>query len=39
MNDRYYNVKTAIDDIDIAKQITKSLLEKKLVMIRKIEEN
>ena len=31
MNDRYYNVKTAIDDIDIAKQITKSLLEKKLV--------
>ena len=31
MNDGYYNVKTAIDDIDIAKQITKSLLEKRLV--------
>jgi len=31
MNNGYYNVKTAIDDIDVAKQITKSLLEKRLV--------
>lgn len=31
MNDGYYNVKTATDDINIAKQITKSLLEKRLV--------
>lgn len=27
----YYNVKTAIDNLEIAKEITKALLEKKLV--------
>lgn len=27
----YYNVKTAIDNLEIAKEITKTLLEKKLV--------
>ena len=28
---KYYNVKTAIDNLEIAKEITKALLEKKLV--------
>ena len=27
----YYNLKTAIDNLEIAKEITKALLEKKLV--------
>ena len=27
----YYNIKTAIDNLEIAKEITKTLLEKKLV--------
>lgn len=27
----YYNIKTAIDNLEIAKEITKALLEKKLV--------
>ena len=27
----YYNVKTAIDNLEVAQEITKTLLEKKLV--------